>query len=693
LIVNRIDRLSATAAAAPGAWENENRQRRPFFRLWLCPAALLVLFALAPRSAAAQGLGTAVFTVQTSCPTGTLILPNTNNVCYDVNIHSCPGGDPFVAWLKITEPTSGVIKGTILFTTGIGGAGWYDQGFNFGSMIVNAVVEAGYAAAQTSFKDYSGVVSEPSGWLTVLDGANEGPGNLACRYATLAQGFFTSSIYPGGSLEATGNSEGGALIAYALARYGLGSTPVLSLAEVTSGPTAGRLDYGCLCNQPPIFTSYGQGFLTECFLGDAISAVDPTYAATTAACSSAVRSHTQPQGINFYGDSVVNGAEAVSYPQTVVNVLFGGLDNSPGVANGLNWANPNVISAKSLTIAGIGDARHALADSVAAAFQVIADLTGSGSAPGVVLSPTGLTFPNQAVGTTSAPETLTLTNTGNATLTITSIQVTGTNSGDFAETNTCGTTVPAGGNCTINVTFTPMATGTRTAAVSITDNAVGSPQSAGLTGVGTGPVVSLSPSSVNFGDQVVGTVSPTEYITLTNTGNAPLTISSITLLGAAFLMKSKCGGTLAAGANCVIDVAFKPSSTGTLTGTVTITDNAPGSPQTVPLTGQGTLVAFTPTSLSFGTVKVGNTSAPQNVTLTNDGTSKALSITSIGFSGADPGDFAQTNNCGSSVPAKGSCTITVTFKPTATGVRSASLSVADNGGGSPQTVPVSGTGQ
>jgi len=122
-----------------------------------------------------------------------------------------------------------------------------------------------------------------------------------------------------------------------------------------------------------------------------------------------------------------------------------------------------------------------------------------------------------------------------------------------------------------------------------------------------------------------------------------------------------------------------------------VTDNASGSPQSVPLTGTGTVVQLSPSSLNFGSIKVGQPSSPKPITLKNLGTT-TLSITSIAVTGTNSGDFTQTNTCGASVGAGGSCTINVTFTPSATGSRTASVSVTDNGGGSPQTAALSGTG-
>jgi hypothetical protein len=175
-------------------------------------------------------------------------------------------------------------------------------------------------------------------------------------------------------------------------------------------------------------------------------------------------------------------------------------------------------------------------------------------------------------------------------LSITSITVTGTNAKDFSESNTCGSSVAAEGNCPISVTFTPSASGSRTASVSITDNASGSPQTVSLSGTGAGPVVSLSPTSLTFGSQAVGTLGAAQTITLSNTGNAALSITSITVTGTNakdFSETNTCGSSVAAEGNCPISVTFTPSASGSRTASVSITDNASGSPQTVSLSGTG----------------------------------------------------------------------------------------------------------
>lgn len=205
------------------------------------------------------------------------------------------------------------------------------------------------------------------------------------------------------------------------------------------------------------------------------------------------------------------------------------------------------------------------------------------------------------------------------------------------------------------------------------------------------PSVSLSTTSLNFGTQLLNTSSASQAITMTNTGTGTLTITKIAG-GVNFPQTNNCGSSLAAGASCTITVTFVPKGTGTLTGAITITDNAANSPQTVALTGVGTAVTVAPSSLSFGGQTVGKTSSPQPVTVTNHAKT-ALRITGIHIAGSGSASFVQTNNCGTSVAAGGTCTINVTFTPKSKGAKTAMATVGDNGGASPQAVALSGTGK
>lgn len=327
-------------------------------------------------------------------------------------------------------------------------------------------------------------------------------------------------------------------------------------------------------------------------------------------------------------------------------------------------------------------------------------VTFSGSATAATaaasLSATLLSFGNESVGTTSAIQTVTLTNTGNAALTVTSITVSGTNASDFAQTNTCGSSLTASTSCAISISFKPSAAGTRAAIVSVADSATGGPPTITLSGTGICPATSLSPSTLSFGNQSVNVASGAQTITLSNTGNAALSVTAISISGTNatdFSQTNNCGSSVAAGSSCTISVIFTPAASGSRAASLAIADNATGSPQPIALTGTGTVSAasVSPSSLTYGSLSVGTTSAAQIVTLSNTGNG-ALSVTSISFSGTNGTDFSETNNCGASVPASSSCTISVVFTPAAAGSRVASLAIADSATGSPQCIAISATG-
>jgi hypothetical protein len=312
--------------------------------------------------------------------------------------------------------------------------------------------------------------------------------------------------------------------------------------------------------------------------------------------------------------------------------------------------------------------------------------------PGPQLWPVSLNFGDQTVGIASPVQKITLTNSDPSILNIASIGTTGPNKADFTQANNCGSSLAVGANCTISVTFTPKATGTRTAAISVSDDAPNSPQTVQLAGIGVESSVVFSPTSLTFPTQLVFTDSKAQQVTLTNTGLGILKITAGGISGQ-FGETTDCTPTLAPGASCTANVTFKPTTKGTLTGAISITDNAPGSPQKVPLSGTGTYVQLKPTSENFGTQPIHTTSLPRYITFTNKGSGPVnFTGTGISITGSDQGDFAETNNCGTSVASGASCKIRVTFTPSALGKRTADVSLSDDGGGSPQTVPLTGTG-
>ncbi len=226
--------------------------------------------------------------------------------------------------------------------------------------------------------------------------------------------------------------------------------------------------------------------------------------------------------------------------------------------------------------------------------------TAPPTSPTVTLSASSLTFTSEPVGTPSATQTVTLNNTGTAALSISGIQA----SGDFGETNNCTSSVAAGSSCTITVTFTPTTSGSRTGAVSITDNASNSPQSVSLTGTGSASTVSLSTTSITFSTQVmVGTPSAAQPVTVNNTGTAALAFTSI-VATTPFTETDNCLAGVAAGASCTINVTFTPTAVGAVAGgTLTLTDNSngtAGTTQTVTLAGSGFTGNSVPVAVNFG---------------------------------------------------------------------------------------------
>jgi hypothetical protein len=276
------------------------------------------------------------------------------------------------------------------------------------------------------------------------------------------------------------------------------------------------------------------------------------------------------------------------------------------------------------------------------------DLVGSGSLiwhTPAGLTPSSLSFGQQVVDTSSRPQPAILVNASAAPLAITRIVVNGANAQDFSQTNNCSSSLPAGANCQIQVTFTPMSAGDKSASLQVSYVGSFSPQSVALSGTGVVKQiirVSLTPARITFPTQIVNTTSAPQTATLKNTGNTGATISSISASGP-FGEGNNCPSTLPAGESCQIQVTFQPTKDGQVSGTLSVTDNAPNSPQTVALSGTGTRITFSPIGVNFGPQKVGTSSKPVPVTFSNKGAA-TLNISQVKIGGTNPGDFSQTNN-------------------------------------------------
>ncbi len=325
---------------------------------------------------------------------------------------------------------------------------------------------------------------------------------------------------------------------------------------------------------------------------------------------------------------------------------------------------------------------------------------GSFVSSSVTVTPSTLAFGNQVQNTTSAPKTVTVANNGATAISINTITATA----GFTVTNHCPvapSTLAAAATCTFDVAFSPTGAGAVAGTATVNDTDAGSPHFVTLSGTGVaGPTADFSPTSLVFGNQAQGTTSAAQDVTLTNNGTSALIISAIANGGTNpgdFAQTNTCGtlpAQVAADSSCVFHVTFKPTASGPRSATLVLTVNVAGNTQaTVSLSGTGgagaPAVSLSPTSLTFASQAVGGTSPVQTVTLTNTG-SAPLTVTSV----TPSGDFADTTTCvtGSPIAVNGTCTISVTFKPTAGGARSGAITIVDNAPGSPHTVGLTGSG-
>jgi hypothetical protein len=250
------------------------------------------------------------------------------------------------------------------------------------------------------------------------------------------------------------------------------------------------------------------------------------------------------------------------------------------------------------------------------------ELTGTGqAAASLALSPAALAFPATNIGSASAIQSVTVTNSGDLSAAITGISA----SGEFAVTNGCAQSVAGDSSCTLGVTFLPTQAGTRTGTVTLLTGFQTLTAQLSGTGVGT-PLLTLTPPTLSFGAENVGQTSAAQSMTLTNSGNGPDTITSITTSTATpgtvdYPVSSNCG-TLVPGASCTITVAFRPGVAGEDDGTLNIAASVAGSAVTAQLTGSGNSLAWMSGQSPSATVPAGQTA------------SYALQLQVVGYTGA-----------------------------------------------------------
>jgi hypothetical protein len=312
-------------------------------------------------------------------------------------------------------------------------------------------------------------------------------------------------------------------------------------------------------------------------------------------------------------------------------------------------------------------------------------LTASYSAaPAMTVTPGSLTFAAQEVGAASTAQTISVINSGAAVLTVSHIIT----PGDFTETDNCLGTVAIGAACSVQVTFLPSATGTRTGLVTIYGNVAGGQATAGLSGVGApAAAIVLTPISVTYMGTNVGAASPAQNITISNTGGVTTTLQTPVVTGDFTISANTCGSSLAAGVGCTVAVEFVPAASGARAGSMTVTDSVGA--QTASLTGVGLLPAtdsLAPVTLWFAAQSLNTASAGQQVTLTNSGDAALVGIST----GISSGDFTVVNGCGNSLAGHSTCGMTVAFVPKSVGAGTGVLTVTDTYRA--QTVALSGTG-
>ena len=609
------------------------------------------------------------------------------------------------AFLSVVAQNATTGMTSLTYSTYLGGSE-NDAGLSVAVTAANSVYIAGSATSpdfsfwQDNFQPFTG---DQDAFVAKFDPTSSGSASLI--YSTPLGG----TAGPGVSATASGNAiaADGAGHVYVAGQTTAGDFPI-------AGSTSGGFQPNCACctMSPPVSDAFFMEVAENAAAAPSVSfnAAKLNFGAVALVIQSSVPDLC---AVVNTGDAplVISGSLAITGPNNA-DFSFSDIGNctSATLAPGTNCSfelsfAPSIVGTEQAFASVTDNSPNNLPGNTQAL-----ELTGVGNGPLAAVSPSSLDFGSAPQGSTTSGQTVTLTNTGNQPLVISNGPlIAGPDSAEFQpEGSSCSVTTPMapGSSCTITIAFAPNAVRSFQAQLNFFDNAgnvATAEQVVPLTGTGTAaaPIARILPSALGFGTQAIGTTSGTQIATLTNTGSAALSITSIGITGTntadfGITAASSCpitSGAVAIGASCTVAVDFAPQSGGAKTANLTFNDNASGSPQTIALTGTADApqIQLSAASLTFGAQSVGTTSAAQTITVSNPGTAALGFNGSIIATGANAGDFNVANNCPPSLGAGGSCGITVTFKPTAAGNRTAAISIADNAPGSPQTIALSGT--
>jgi hypothetical protein len=344
------------------------------------------------------------------------------------------------------------------------------------------------------------------------------------------------------------------------------------------------------------------------------------------------------------------------------------------------------------TAAGSASGTLTVADSIQT--QTVS-LTGTGLNPPVIsVSSTALNFGQQPAGVASAPQTITVSNSGGAPMGNVGFQINGASSSAFTvASNTCTATLAAGASCSAQIVFTPNSIGGATASVAVSSSTLGvSPATVALSGTGTGVGLNASPTQLSYSAQPIGQASAAQTVTITNSSAAAATGLNLAISAPFSLTANTCASTLAGGASCTVGVVFTPISSGPFTGQLTVNSTWANAPAAVSIAGIGGItgaVQFKPSTIAFPLTGVGQASSSTTVTISNadpNGTLSGLALT------ASTGFTLVNNTCGSSLTPSSSCTVGVESAPIAAGGYTGTLSVSSPELAAPATMPLSGIG-